>query len=517
MTEQDLDLLLAQEATLLPPTDDIVQETNPWETPIWRIVAGLALITLKLGFFHLDDILPTVGYLQLYLGFRALRKENRWFTAAWLLSAFWFLARPVNLAAAALGIATSIQFTAASVPLWALLWTLLVQGGFFLLFRQGLKEVFRKAGVERQDGDPLLWAFIWVAALALLALTPLAQNWIIVFILIGAYILILRALCRVPDQLAGSPEALSDAGYALSAAPVRVTDQVVRRFYLWGCLALVLGCCLVANHTFLDPQPAVQPGAVEIRQELEDLGFPAQLLADLPDETVEGLTGALTVKSHQELLMYDPQDVPVVNSYGLETQQYVQEPGLYNLDVTAVLVELPGYQCRIFAFFQWRDDLAQGKDHAPFWTDGFSLTSNEYANITGCDGALLYEKEGQRYTAPVPELRYAVHTYETLFGSNTRKLVTGKVCYPLGAKNRRGWVLAELDETALFTDSSGTTKEAAYYWGGYTHFAYRRVSSPLQFPYQDPVDVFYPSVFSLDFSSHGPVTRSFSTFYDDWE
>lgn len=517
MTEQDLDLLLAKEATLLPPTDDIVRDTNPWETPIWRIIAGLALITLKLGFFHLDDILPTVGYLQLYLGFRALRRENKWFTAAWLLSALWFLARPVALASDALGLSASLQFTAANVPLWALLWVVLVQGGFFLLFRQGLKEVFQKAGVERQDGDPLLWAFLWVTALALLSLTPLAQSWVIVFILIGAYIYILRTLSRVPDQLAGSPEALSDAGYALSAAPVRVTDRVVRRVYLWGCLALVVGCCLAANHAFLDPQPTVQPEAVEVRQELEDLGFPAQLLADLPDETVEGLSGAITVKSHQELLMYDPQDVPMVNSYGLETQQYVQEPGLYNLDVTAVLVELPGYQCRVFAFFQWRDDLAQGKDHAPFWTDGFSLTSNEYANITGCGGALLYEKDGQSYTAPAPELRYAVHTYETLFGANTRNQVTGKVCYPLGAKNRRGWVLAELDETALFTDPSGTTKEAAYYWGGYTHFAYRRVSSPLQFPYRDPVDVFFSSGLSFDLSSFGPVTRNFSTFYDDWE
>lgn len=517
MTERDLDALLAQEATLLPPTDDIVQETNPWETPIWRIVAGLALITLKLGFFHLDDILPTVGYLQLYLGFRALRRENRWFTAAWVLSALWFLARPVTLAAAALGITASIQFDAASVPLWALLWTIFVQGGFFLLFRQGLKEVFQKAGVERQDGDPLLWAFVWVVALALLTFTPLSQSWIIIFILIGAYIYILRTLSRVPDQLAGSPEALSDAGYALSAAPVHVTDRVVRRLYLWGCLALVLGCCLAANHTSLDPQPVVSPGANEVRQELEDLGFPAPLLADLPDETVEGLAGAVTVKSYQELLMYDPQDVPVVNSYGLETQQYVQKPGLYNLDVTAVLVELPGYQCRVFAFFQWRDDLAQGKDHAPFWTDGFSLVSNEYANITGCDGALLYEKDGQGYTAPVPELQHVTHTAETYFGPVTRDRVAGKACYPLGAKNRRGWVMAKLDETALFADPSGTTKEAAYYWGGFTHFAYRRVSSPLQFPYRDPVDVFFSSGLTFDLSSRGPVTRSFSTFYDDWD
>ena len=512
MTEQDLDLLLAQEATLLPPTDDIVRDTNPWETPIWRIIAGLALITLKLGFFHLDHILPTVGYLQLYLGFRALRRENKWFTAAWLLSALWFLARPVALASDALGLSASLQFTAANVPLWALLWVVLVQGGFFLLFRQGLKEVFQKAGVERQDGDPLLWAFLWVTALALLSLTPLAQSWVIVFILIGAYIYILRTLSRVPDQLAGSPEALSDAGYALSAAPVHITDRVVRRVYLWGCLALVLGCCLWANHIVLKSAPAAQPGAIEVRQELEDLGFPAPLLADLPDDTVEGLTGALSVKSHRELLMFDPQAVPVVNSYGLETQQRTQVPGDINLDATAVLVELPGYQFRTFVFFQWREDLSPKRDYAPFWTDGFSLVSNEYANITDCAGALLYEKDGQTYTAPIPELQATTRTIQTYFGPNTRTRVTGKVNYPFGTQNRRGWVMAELDESRVFTSDDGISITASDYWGGLTHFAYRRTPSPLRFPYQDPVERFFSGGLSFDFSNQ---TQSFSTFYDD--
>ena len=52
-----------------------------------RIVVGTALLTFRFQFFYLQYLLPLLGAVLVYLGYRSLRLENRWFRLGWLLSA----------------------------------------------------------------------------------------------------------------------------------------------------------------------------------------------------------------------------------------------------------------------------------------------------------------------------------------------------------------------------------------------------------------------------------------------
>ena len=224
MNERDdlrFDALLTEDLSALPPGDNDL--ANPWEGPIQRIALGLALTTLHLNFLWLEYILPTVGTLLLFLGFRSLRRENRWFTAAWFLSGLKMAGQALSLLEAA----TPWQAPAVETRApWVIVLTVCLQSGFFLLFRQALRKVFQKAGVA-QEKDPLLGMAVWTVVVAFLAVSPLSQSWLAFLPTIAFYIYLCRSLYDLPDNL-------GDAGYALVDAPVRVSDRTVRLWYLLG-------------------------------------------------------------------------------------------------------------------------------------------------------------------------------------------------------------------------------------------------------------------------------------------
>ncbi len=462
MSEKDreLEALLTRELNSLPPDDEIVEQTNPWEEPVTRIAMGLALTTIKLNMFWLEYILPTVGLLLLFLGFRTLRKENRWFFLGWLFTLYRLAGWLAELVGAALprsGAAGEMT------PLSAVLATGL-QVGFFLILRKALDQVFQKAGVEREK-DPLLLLAALSAVMAALALSPLSHSWLAVIPTLGFYIYALKALYHLPEKL-------SDAGYALTAAPVRLSDNAVRLAYLLLCLVIVTGGSLLAAHIPLEAAPDTGARSACVRQELLTLGFPEEQLADLPDEQLEGLSGAIYVDVSRELLMFDPHSEPEKNSYGL-VYQYVDAPGKINLDVTSATVELPGHHFRTFVFFQWKS-MAYGVDHGPFWADGFLFRTEESAEELTYSGALLYEREGESWIAPIPELTMGERTSTGFFGTSTYQAITGRVNYPMGAENRRGWLAADFD---LPADQ----------WLGAMILNWSREGAP-RFPYTDPME-----------------------------
>lgn len=54
---------------------------------IRKVILGFMLTMMTFNFFALQYILPTVGVCLIYLGFRQLRNENRWFKITWIFSA----------------------------------------------------------------------------------------------------------------------------------------------------------------------------------------------------------------------------------------------------------------------------------------------------------------------------------------------------------------------------------------------------------------------------------------------
>ena len=70
MNDQEFDKLLYQRATDLSPEP----LSGPWRRALGFICWSLILITVTLSVLSLQYILPALGSLLLYLGFRSLRK-----------------------------------------------------------------------------------------------------------------------------------------------------------------------------------------------------------------------------------------------------------------------------------------------------------------------------------------------------------------------------------------------------------------------------------------------------------
>ena len=77
MDEQEFEALLEGSVTQ-PPPEQVVAEVTPWRLATKRILTSIALTSITLNFFWLNYLLPAIGMALMLLGFRALRRENRW-------------------------------------------------------------------------------------------------------------------------------------------------------------------------------------------------------------------------------------------------------------------------------------------------------------------------------------------------------------------------------------------------------------------------------------------------------
>lgn len=449
-----LDEMIEQGLGDIVPGEGVVEEINPWREPIGRIAAGMALTGITLNFLYLQYLLPTLGAALQYLGFRTLRRSGPAFRIAWGLSlvelvwhAVWLMLsaspwRLEGMTAYTLGLAG-----------------MAVQIARLLLLRAGLRDVCRRAEVEPK-GDPLRAAVIWQVLIAVLAFSPLAQSWLAAIPMIIAFVLIIQSLERVGGSLGG-------AGYCFVNAPVRVSSGVMKWGYLLGCFALVLLTSAVVNHPRLDAQPVPAQGEAETRQALAELGLPEEVLADLSDEHVRALEGAFHVDVQQEMMSF-------YSSTTTETQK--ADADANRLCSYIIYIELPDSRMAVLNYFDWQQGGA-------YWGDAVMLGwQDTYEYLTGqIGGALLYEKNGQAYTAPIPRLNNGVVTTTDWFsGIQSYPRITGTVSYPFGAQNQRGYVLYILQLRDLG------------YWGrlnGNTSITYRHRLQPFSLPYQTPAEL----------------------------
>ena len=66
--------------------DDIVQEVTPWRKAMGNIIGGSGMCAITINMLQLNVLLPTIGVILQLLGFRSLRRENRWLGACWVLA-----------------------------------------------------------------------------------------------------------------------------------------------------------------------------------------------------------------------------------------------------------------------------------------------------------------------------------------------------------------------------------------------------------------------------------------------
>lgn len=163
----DFDCALASSLSELPPPDEAVRGVTPFRSAVSHIVVGLCFTCFTLHFWYLQYLLPAVGTLQIYLGFRVLKCNNYWFRFAWYTSICKAILLYISYILDATPLSQDIPLGRAGAALF-IGTTLLL----FLSFHFGLTQAAREVG-QTPRGRPALWAAVWYGILTLLAfLTP---------------------------------------------------------------------------------------------------------------------------------------------------------------------------------------------------------------------------------------------------------------------------------------------------------------------------------------------------------
>lgn len=411
MNEWDsFDRQLADSMTDLPPSDATLRAVTPWTQAVGRIVLGLCLSCFTLQFLFLQYLLPAVGAVHLYLGFRSLRKNNRWFRLCWIVSG----CHAVLLSCGYLLAATPFS---GSWSLFRTVLSVLLRGLLFLFFRQALRRAAADLG-QAPRGDPMLWALVWYGVMTAFALFWPTPGFLPFLAMAAAFVCIIRSLLRVSEQL-------NSWGYTVRTAPVKISSGHLKRLYYGSLAALILVFSLLSSHVFVNGTPIEQTSdTVEtagIRHRLLEMGFPEETLALLPPEEVAELESAAACLSlpNQPAGMPDP------------------EEGDPPLTASGVMVYLGNGAARLYV----QADYGGGSA----WRQMLAAFAN--VNTVRWNGAcyLRYEKDGVTYRAEIP-VEEQVETENNFFtGPMDVNQIRARYSFPPGATDRTCLVACSVD------------------------------------------------------------------------
>ena len=422
------DQLLREDAAGLPPA---MAEVNPWREAMCLVLWGMGLTTITFNFLYLNMLLPALGGILMVLGFRTLRKENPALRWCWRLSIAIAVARSVSFALAALPVdvkrVPAYGVMAMTFALYVCLW-------------RGMVGVSRAAGAEKPAAPAAGALAVFYAVMCALAFLKLS-GWLAVLPMLIVYFVILRNLIKLSRSL-------SDTGYAIHAAPVRLPSAAV----LWGYLGLTLAAVLLAM--FLGQRYPMNwqtrddaPQDTAVRAQLLDLGFPEQVLDDLTAEEVARMSGAVKVYTEKEPLYEDETYREVTTSQWNDDTpprwHYIdaekQPDGTYRYNYRAydlyegfvthvvVLVEEAGRQRAVVLHHVTigQPDVACRSECIelwPLWQD------NEESWSPGgfCGGRLLCDKDGQSYVADFYSVESGGYEFTDLLGADRRSSIVAR-------------------------------------------------------------------------------------------
>lgn len=437
MTDADFEAMLAQSVPDTPP-EEIVAEVTPWRRAMNRILFGMALCAITLNFLCLNYILPAIGTVLLLLGFRALRRENRWlggcFAVTVIRAVYFFATLVLNTT-----ILQSAVFTPAVTTALTAVNAVLLLALYFCFWR-GLLAVQAKAGLPAQAGGALA-LIVWHALVCVLAAVQYG-GWVVPIAMLIGYGFILRSLCRLSGVL-------DEAGYAIAPKPVRVTDRC-----LVLVIAAVLGIGCTLGYLFgssyrMDWQPAdtsEQAQTETIRQQLLDLGFPEAVLNDLTPEDIAACGGALRVVAVTEDYPVNDGRNVLWEAYNEKNERYYVQDTVYDvkeLRLTGVAVQLPGAQetWRVYHHFLWTTDPGfYGTEVLQIWPADENMQDG-WRFAGDVTGRVLYDRDGQTFTASYHTLGRQTYTADSVFfGQRTNSDLFAAFSMPRHAESARGYV-----------------------------------------------------------------------------
>ena len=429
--EQQMELLIADSLAHMKP-EEAAEMVTPWHKAMRRILVGLALSTISINFYFLNDILLLIGLPLSLFGFRTLRRENRWFAACYGISiarmAYFVIMLILNTTIYQMDFHESSLGYALSLVQIAL--TLLQ----FVCLRQSLCAVQKKAGLPlRVRGATAL--VLWYAALSGLAVLQFG-GWIAVIGSAICFIFIIRSMYRIFRALALS-------GYVLESAKLKIPDWL-----LAVLLAAVLTVGCTCGYLFFNSYPMQwQPVAestrentqiASIKEDLTQLGMPAAVLADMSDEDILRCQNPVEV----QLMEYN-WDLAVNTAHGDDDRED-SAPFERQLHMTsaAIKVNTSPQEWVVIHHFIWQKEV-------PFTgTEALQLyrSHSGWADVGGLSGRVLYDNNGETYTAAYFFLGEKTYSTTPLSGS-TQVDAFAAFSFPNDGQRQRGYLCYQIRQT----------------------------------------------------------------------
>lgn len=378
---------------------------NFWHNSIKNITLGFMLTVISLNFWALQYILPTIGTVFLYIGFRDLKNENKFFHATWIFSIINIVINLTNLIYIATPLNTEFQHNFIRTIIFTAF-----RLTFLIVFREGIKNIFHKNNIT-PSRDPVLMLIIWNILVIILGLTQLGQLWFVFVIIIFYYFYAFNSLYKLSYDL-------ENINCTTSNHNIKLSNKKLFISYITICTFVVAICCVISNHIKLESKEFIPVQSSSTRDMLINKGFPQDILNDIADEDIFLIKDALYIESFSENLSFN-------------------SPNKINLKATTIFIEVPDTKLYAIEFFNWEN----GKS---YWNDGFTISGSEDFELI--NGRLLYENEGIKYTASIPRLNDGSITNIDILGHvDQSDKISGAISYPFGSTNLKGYVLYKIN------------------------------------------------------------------------
>jgi len=506
VTRNEFDLHLMDDLSELPPANFIVADATPWRSAMEKIMWGIALNVFQLEFFYLQYILPLLGSVLMYLGFRSLRKENRPFALCWLLSAYFLVRHAVVDVLAATPILQTISKSAWNWPLIVLnaLTTLVL----FLSLRAGIRQAFAAAGGENPRdwiGRAIL-ARIGSYALAVWStLVPLTEpsaffgpqimdewQWLyygrsIAFIALEIFVLV----C-----ISKQTRALAGRGYQITPVPVKFTARTVLLGVFAAVLLAIPPVSYLSSHVSM-PEAEVPEQKLTHQQEvtknrLVAMALPQELADILAPSELDACAGAVCVHAPVSLSTYlkneessDFTNFALRSFAGLETR------------LSAWTVLLPGEKNRVYQWFeytrmpdtrlqeQFSIDPSGNYPHSDYaarlvWTEnGIPYACTPEVHLAG--GTTREELEASNWAGVI--FREETERELDRLGGHLHRSPWIDYTIPKKADTMRGYLAFSTDISSYFA------RESEYSFYDFYYYALRHQTGFLHYPFGDLSDL----------------------------
>ena len=428
--DREFDRILEEGLSDLPLPEGEAEEITPWKRAIVRITWGIGLTTIHLSFWYLNYLLPAIGMVLLWLGFRTLRRESKWFAAGWLISVYQVFSMFTSLVSNA-----TLWRSPEEIPWWIWL-TLAIPLTQLICLWQGIRAVRRKAGQpdEARAAGALV---VWHGVLCVLAIIGV-EGWLLILPMLVAYVRILRNLFKLSNLLDG-------AGYQVQAAPVWVSDRTAWVTYFLALVAAIWGAALLFGRYQMEWTPVEtdeQAGLEDIRAQLLKMDFPVYVLDDLSVEDLADCAGAIRVEADWEEESMNGRRKAAQN-----TKCFTEVGTMHHdctLELTNVAVALPDNRWKVFHYFRWQEPpKVRGTESIQLCVDGvtpesYFVSEDQYS--LHLSGRLLCDRDGTACQSDYYSLeRENEYTYD-FFGNNPGRDIYAEFSLPMDGEHCRGYV-----------------------------------------------------------------------------